>query len=364
MCKRTGLVLLLGAALTRPLASQATDVQRLRALVDSLSREWTRAGAIADLADSLERQRAFSGRDTIAVGALRIVTDPSPLPVRAAAERAWPVLDSLYGDAAALLAQHPYVIHAFDPDTNAPRPTVYVGLTVPWDMSAAVLTRLLVANAPMPLPDQAFVSWFGGPLRPPTRAPQDRTDVYLELVTAPSTPARACYLGALRDCRLALGLQSAGDLLDLWYPSAAERRALVNREFADYFNHGANALSLHACAAGADNACEALLRRLPAGSLPGPLAAQARTTLVRVAMEMGGRDAYRRLVTDPQAPMADRIASAANATLDDVIARWRHTILASRPPSVALPWWAVSLALGWAAAFGVCALRSSRWRLG
>ena len=36
-------------------------------------------------------------RDTIAVGALRIVTDPSPLPVRAAAERAWPVLDSLYG---------------------------------------------------------------------------------------------------------------------------------------------------------------------------------------------------------------------------------------------------------------------------
>jgi len=47
-----------------------------------------------------------------------------------------------------------------------------------------------------------------------------------------------------------------------------------------------------------------------------------------------------------------------------VIARWRRAILASRPPSVALPWWAVSLALGWAAVFGVCALRSSRWRLG
>ncbi len=119
-----------------------------------------------------------------------------------------------------------------------------------------------------------------------------------------------------------------------------------------------------ACAAGADTACEALLRRLPTGSLPGPLGAQARTTLVRVAMAMGGRDAYRRLVADPRAPMADRIASAANATLDDVMARWRQAILLSRPPSVALPWWAVSLALGWAAAFGVCALRSSRWRLG
>ena len=364
MSRTTGLLALLGAIAGRPLASQTTDIQRLRARVDSLSREWTRAGAIADLADSLERQRAFSGRDTIAVGSLRIVTDPSPLPVRAAAERAWPVLDSLYGDAAQLLAQHPYVIRAFDPDTNAPRPTVYVGLVVPWDMSAATLARLLVANAPMPPPDQALVSWLSGPLRPATRAAQDRTDVYLDLVTAPSTPARACYLGGLRDCRFALGLQSGGDALDLWYPGAAERRALVNRAFTDYFNHGANAPTLHACAAGADTACEALLRRLPAGSLPSPLGAQARTTLVRVAMEMGGRDAYRRLVADPRAPMADRIASTANATLDEVIARWRHAILVSRPPSVALPWWAVSLALGWAAVFGVCALRSSRWRLG
>jgi hypothetical protein len=364
MCKPAGLVLLLAVAMGRPLASQATDVQRLRARVDSLSREWTRAGAIADLADSLERQRAFSGRDTIAVGGLRIVTDPSPLPVRAAAERAWPVLDSLYGDAAQLLAQHPYVIRAFDPDTNAPRPTVYVGLLVPWDMSTAALTRLLVANAPMPPPDQALVSWLSGTLRPATRAAQERTDVYLELVTAPSTPVRACYLGTLRDCRFALGLQSGGDALDLWYPGAAERRALVNRAFADYFGHGASAPTVRACAAGANPACDALLRNLPAGALPGPLGAQARTTLVRVAMEMGGRDAYRRLVADPRAPMADRIASAANATLDDVIARWRHGILGSRPPAVALPWWAVSLALAWAAVFGVCALRSSRWRLG
>lgn len=364
MCKPAGLLVLLGAFLGPRLTAQATDVRRLQSRVDSLSRELTRVGAIADLADSLEHQRAFSGRDTIAVGSLRIVTDPSPLPVRAAAERAWPVLDSLYGDAAQLLARYPYVIRAFDPDTTAPRPIMYVGLAVPWDMSVAALARLLVANAPMPPPDHAFVSWLGGTVRPPTRAAQDRTDVYFDLVTAPSTPARACFLGAIPACRIALGLQSGGDVLDLWYPSAAERRALVNRAFADYFGHGATASTVHACAAGADTACDALLRHLPAGALPGPLGAQARTTLVRVAMEMGGRDAYRRLVADPGAPMADRVASTANATLDEVIARWRQAILTSRPPSVALPWWAVSLALGWAAAFGVCALRSSRWRLG
>ncbi len=364
MCKRAGLLLLLGAIAGRPLASQVTDVQRLRARVDSLSREWARASAIADLADSLELQRAFSGRDTIAVGALRIVTDPSPLPVRAAAERAWPALDSLYGDAAQLLTRYPYVVRAFDPDTTAPRPTMYVGLAVPWDMSAAVLARLLVANAPMPPPDQALVSWLGGPLRAPTRAAEDRTDVYLQLVTAPSTPARACFLGTLAACRIALGLQAGGDALDLWYPGAAERRALVTRAFGDYFNHGATAPALRACIAGADSVCAALLRRVPAGTLPGPLSAQARITLVRVALGMGGRDAYGRLVAEAAAPIADRIAGAANAQLDDVLTRWRRQILAARPPAVALPWWAVSLSLGWAAVFGLCALRSSRWRLG
>lgn len=364
MCKPAGLLVLFAALLGPRLAGQATDLQRLRSRVDSLSRELRRASAIADLADSLEHQRAFAGRDTVAVGSLRIVTDPSPLPVRAAAERAWPVLDSLYGDAAQLLARFPYVIRAFDPDTTAPRPMMYVGLAVPWDMSVATLARLLVTNAPMPPPDHAFVTWLGGTVRPPTRAAQDRTDVYFDLVTAPSTPARACFLGALPACRIALGLQPGGDALDLWYPGAAERRALVTRAFADYFDHGATAPALQSCAAGGDSVCDALLRRLPTGTLPGPLGAQARVTVVRVALEMGGRDAYRRLVADSDAPIADRIAGAAHASLDDVLIQWRREILAARPPSVALPWWAVSLSLGWATLFGICALRSSRWRLG
>ncbi len=364
MCKPAGVLLLLGAVVGRPLAAQTTDLQRLRARADSLSRELARASAIADLADSLEHQRAFAGRDTIAVGGLRIVTDPSPLPVRAAAAQAWPVLDSLYGDAAQALARYPYVIRAFDPDTTAPRPTVYVGLAVPWDMSAAALTRLLIGNVPMPPPDHALASWLGGTLRPTMSATRERTDVYLQLVTAPSTPARDCFLGALAACRIALGLQSGGDVLDLWYPGAAERRALVTRAFPDYFNHGANAGAFQACAAGVDSVCDALLRHVPAGTLPSPIGAQARTTVVRLALRLGGRGAYRRLLADSGVPMFERLGSAANANMDDVLARWRREILAARPPSVALPWWAVGLALAWAAVFGTGALRSSRWRLG
>ena len=364
MCKRGGILALLGAIAGPVLAAQAPELQRLKSRADSLSRELLRAAAIADLADSLEQQRAFAGRDTIAVGSLRIVTDSSPLPVRAAAARAWPVLDSLYGDAAQALARNPYVIRAFDPDTNAPRPMVYVGLAVPWSLGVADLTRLLIANAPMPPPDRALVTWLGGTLHPATRAALERTDVYLDLVTAPSTPARACFLGALPACRIALGLQSGGDPLDLWYPGAVERRALVTRAFADFFNHGASAGAFASCTAGADSVCEALLRRLPAGSLPGPLGPQARTTLLRVALRAGGRDAYRRLVADSGRALSDRIAGAANADLDDVLTQWRNQILAARPPAVALRWWEISLALTWAGVFGACALRSSRWRLG
>src|SRR5258706_724940 len=124
-------------------------------------------------------------------------------------------------------------------------------------MSTVALTRLLVANAPMPPPDQAFVSWLGGPLRPPTRAAQDRTDAYLELVTAPSTPARACYLGALRDCRFALGLQSGGGRFGLWVPAAAQRRALLEPAVPHFLRHRAHASTVHPPGPGADPALQA-----------------------------------------------------------------------------------------------------------
>src|SRR6266487_1620158 len=90
---RTLALLLLLAA--RPLPGQ--DLQRLENHADSLLLAWRGARAVAEIVDSLERIRAGAGRDTIAVGALRIVTNTSPLPVHEAAALAWPVIDSVYG---------------------------------------------------------------------------------------------------------------------------------------------------------------------------------------------------------------------------------------------------------------------------
>src|SRR5438045_3131283 len=120
--------------LASPLWAQDTLVDRLRIRAESLLRTWQQAVTIANLADSLERERATSGRDTIAVGALRILTNPSPLPLRQAAALAWPAIDSLYGSAAADLAERPYVIRAADPDSSARRAVLHVGVEVPWDL--------------------------------------------------------------------------------------------------------------------------------------------------------------------------------------------------------------------------------------
>jgi len=118
-------------ALAAPLAGQDTMMVRLRNRADSLLRTWREAERLADLADSLERERATAGSDTIAIGGLRVIANPSPLALREAAERAWPVIDSLYGTAALELAQHPVIIRAVDPDTAVRRTVLHVGLELP-----------------------------------------------------------------------------------------------------------------------------------------------------------------------------------------------------------------------------------------
>ena len=362
MCRPGWVFLLMSVAWANSAHAQDTTVARLRARADSLARAWREAGALANLVDSLERVRAGEGRDTIAVGALRIVTNPSPLPVRQAAARAWPVIDSLYGSAAAALARGPYIVHAVDPDTAVPKPAFHVGLEVPWDLDEASVVTLLLTNVPMAPPDPVLSDWLGAPLRPAVRSQHDRATVYIQLVTAPSEASRRCFLGEIARCVDALGLGGAAGDLERWYPSPGERRALVTGSFAEFFNHGATASAFRACASGGDGDCTELLRSLPGGALPKPLGYEARSTLVYVALRMGGRDAYRRLLANPSDPLAARLAAAAGMPLDSLVDRWRGDMMASRPATVLLPGWAFAVALAWTALFAGCGMWSTRWR--
>jgi hypothetical protein len=363
MCKVGCALLVASVACVGTAPAQDTLVTRLRTRADSLVREWRQASTFADLVDSLERARAGEGRDTIAVGALRIVTNPSPLPVRQAAARAWPAIDSLYGSVASDLARRPYIVHAVDPDTAVRKPSFHFGLEVPWDLDETSLVTMLLANVPVAPADPALADWLGTSLRPAVRAGQDRVAVYVQLVTAPSAAARNCFLGDVSWCEDALGLGDGATALQRWYPSAAERRSLVTRSFADFFNQGATAAPFRACAGGSDADCIGLLRVLPGSALPKPLGYDARATLTHFALRLGGRDAYRRLLANPSAPIADRLSAAAGTSLDSLVARWRAQVIAGRPATVFLPAWAFAVALGWTTFFAVCGLRSSRWRV-
>src|SRR6267143_1652681 len=330
MSRLLGLALA-GSMVASPLCSQDSLMGKLRRQADSLLRAWRDAGKLADVVDSLEHVRATAGSDTIAVGGLRIIANPSPLSWRQAAELAWPVIDSLYGSAAADLPQHPYVFRAVDPDSGVRRTVLHVGVEVPWDLDVRATTTLLLTTVTPPSFDAALADWLGAALRP-TLWPQDeRAAVFLQLVTAPSAAVRACFLGDIARCKDVLQVGDSTGLLARWYVTPAEREALVTESFSDYFARGATAPSLQSCRQHHDDACTALLQSLPPGTLPRPLAHPARMLLVREALGTGGREAYRRLMARP------------------------------RPPT--LPWWASFAAIGWTAFFGFCALRSSRWRL-
>jgi hypothetical protein len=349
--------------LASPLRSQDSLMVRLRRQADSLLGSWREAQRLADVADSLEQVRATAGSDTIAVGGLRIIVNPSPLPWREAAARAWPAIDSLYGSAAEDLPRYPYIFRAVDPDSGVRRAVLHVGVELPWDLDLRATSMVLLTTVTAPHFDPALADWLGTALRPTLRPQDERTAVFVQLVTAPSEAVRRCFLGDIARCRDVLQVGDSTSLLERWYATPAEREALVTGAFGDYFARGATAPSLQRCRQHRDDACTALLQSLPPGTLPRPLAHTARIVVVREALRAGGRDAYRRLVARPSAPIGERLASAAGMDIDSLVGRWRNDVLAARPRPLTLPWWASFAAIGWTAFFGFCALRSSRWRL-
>jgi hypothetical protein len=367
MCSRPlGWIPLLLAGL--PLAAQgpaarpsADRIRTLQARADSLEQLWSEANALANLADSLAHSNSPSYVDTLAVGSLRIISNVSPLPLKAAAERAWPSIDSLYGSAARDLENRPYLIRGRDPDSAGRRDRSW-GIPVRWDMNEKDLADLLLVYVPMPAPDPAFRQWFGDQVRPSTRGRRsDLEQSYIALVTSPYAVGRDCYLGSIGSCRSALGLDAPADPIR-WFQTPTERhRALTGTSLG--YQSGASVI-LQACQAGRDPACIEVLRLLRPSQLPRPMALIARQTLVRIALELGGREAYHRLMSDSVSPLPERLAGAAGLPLDTLLVRWRSSVLAARPAPVVLPPFGAVVGMGWTLVFGVCALRSSRWRVG
>ena len=302
------------------------------------------------------------GRDTLRVGSLRILVNPSPLPVRRAAGEVWPLIAHFYGSAASHLAEHPVSIQAVDPDTAAEPLDSHSDIQIPWDMDERQLARVLIGLADLSGLDRGLHDWLGGALFPAPDAEARHARVYIQLVTAPAVAVRRCFQGDRVACRDALSLSDSAGWLTRWY-DAEERRELVTRQYAGFLDRGARAAEFRSCAVGSDAACLDLLESLPPGSLVRPLDYEARLSFLETAIELGGPAMFERLLGTPPGPMGARLAVAAAVSEDSLTARWRVAILAARPKPVSLPPLGIWVAFGWTAVFLTCGLRSSRWRV-
>lgn len=371
MCDRNGVALasLLVLTASLPLTAQRADpdsalrarIASLTARADTLAGRWRALQVVAVAVHGAGHDELPDRLDTLSIGALRIVTNPSPLPVRQAMGPAWAILDSLFGSALDASALHPLLLQATDPDTAVPQPIHPWGLTVTWTVDSATLVPTLVAASRLPQPDSSLRDWLGGGVRPTFRAREESEAVYTDLITAPYLVVRQCFRGLVADCAPALGLGSPIERASAWYTTPEERRSVV-AHFEPYLDDAARHPMFRACADGNDSACVALLREMEPTQLPKVLSQQARETLVRLALVLGGRGAYLRLATAPAAPMGERLVAAAGIPLDSLLARWRSAILAARPVPLSLSVGMILVAAGWGGLFGFLGLMSSRWR--
>lgn len=346
--------LLAGTALFAAAQDPASLQRRLKEL-DALRHG---AALAAARSDSAQRETL----DTIRAGALFILTrSRDATRVRQGAEIAWTQVDSLYGDEAATLSARP-LFFGFLEGRMLPQ---YLGNTQPVladsSSTGADIARQLVIGAATLLrkaADTTLANWFGSLLLPVTHAPDEAARIYIELVTAPSAAVRDCYQGDAPACRAALGLLDGGDRVTLWF-DAAERRSLVSK--LSTMDRASRRSEVDACLlAQSDEGCIAVLHALQ--YIEPPLSVEARHSFARAALRAGGRDAYGRLVHSAGRALSQRFAMAAGSSSDSMTLRWRAAILASRPKTVTLATTSGWVALGWVIAFGLLALRSTRWR--
>lgn len=363
MSSAAGLILLLALAQHQAPVVDTSLLTRLVARADSLRTVWREADALADLADSLAHRLEPPVLDSFAAGSLRVLANPSPLQMQAAVERAWRVLDSAYGVAAGQVTTAPVQLMTFDPKRPLPGGGRFAGHPVAWDIEQQDLVNLIIGAAAKPRPATRFREWLMTEISPFMDGRRTRSAAYVELVTAPFELSRECFRGDLARCALGMGLPSGDDPVGSQYLSPAERRLAVARLGSVLDDaYSGNAAAYDECLAGGDGACRALLCMLPARLLPRPLGVDSRLTVVQLALRLGGRGAFQRLLDASDGPPGGAILAAAGVPLDSLLGQWHREVIASRPAPVTVTIAGAVTALGWTLLISALSLRSSRWR--
>lgn len=364
MSSTAGMILLLALVQQQGPAADTGLIARLTARADSLRTAWREADALADLADSLAHRVEPPVLDSFAAGPLRVLANRSPLHIQEAADRAWRVLDSVYGAAAGQVANSPVQLMTFDPKRPLPGGGRFAGHPAAWDIEQQDLVNLIVGAAAKPRPAIRFKEWLATEISPFTDSRRTSAAAYVELVTAPFGLSRECFKGDLASCAAAMGLPSGDDPVRSQYLGPTERRLAATRfgsVLDDEFS-GSKA-GYRECLAGGDAACTALLRLLPVRLLPRPLAVDSRLALVQLALRLGGRGAFQRLLDASDGPPERTVLAAAGVPLDSLLGQWHREVIAGRPAPVTVTFGGALAALGWTVVISALSLRSSRWRV-
>jgi len=358
--------LALGVALLAAPTLRAQTIPELRARIARLVEAQNLAVTAQHRLDSARSMAPNLQLDTARHAGLTLLVIPRDAGLaREAVAEAWPALERTYGTHAAELARtdfHLIVSRGPDTPTGLPRGPV-VPVIVATDANGHDVARRLSLSAGQVMSqafDTALHRWIQTiyPLDPRFDE-QRRRDVYEELVTSPWLAVRRCFTGDIARCRQGFGLTGGADPATDWYAPEDRLRLAFERSGG---TNGQLALRKSCAEAHRDADCLLLLRGLPRDRLDPPFTTTARATLVSTVLELGGPGAYDRLLANPRAPLADRLAAAAGVSTDSAIAVWRNRVTALAPTSAKVPARSAWAAFGWALVFGVLALRSSRWR--
>jgi hypothetical protein len=330
--------------------------------------------------DSIAAMRARRGAelppDSMAGGSIRLRFEKKNLgpelqaTLQSAAERAWRIADTLFGDAAAKAAGAlPIVVNherAGLIGSTASIDMVVLELSGPGGRSTQVhrpLTERRLADgildlvgtlAMLSVPD-AVIHWAGYWTPAHRLTGDDWRDAALDLATSSSSVTRTCYAGSLQSCESALGLTTVRDPLVEWY-SPDGWRMLVGSWQARK-DDMALAADRDACVVRKVAAtCERLARSRP---VPIPLTMYTRATLLGLALERGGHSAYARLLGAKGNPL-QILAATAGVAPDALMDEWRSRLLAALPHSVIPTPAETGVLIAWTVLFGVVATRSRK----
>ena len=342
----------------------AQSVAEMRARVAWLEAAQQRAAGDLERSDSARQSRLLA--DTLRVGALTIVGQAELVNrARAGATTAWGLLDAKFGRQAARVAPLLFVLVSREVENVAPRaPNRRIRpISVEPGTTDAMIAHMIGNTASIEINaahDSALRAWLGSATLDVRAHPRERyRDAYVELATDPWTATRSCYQGDVAACRRALGLEP-GDLLDQWYDAGDRQRVVIGNDPVSW--RGASLRDLARCRDGGDDvACTTVLRAVSFDWIEPPFTPPTRAFVVDVALELGGAEAYDRLLTT-RGPIAARLAAAARLPLDSVVRAWRARLIDAAPATVTVYPAGAWAALLWAAVLAVVGLGSSRWR--